>query len=75
MTTTDFLVHIDETLNQPALEVIENSIRQGKGVTSAGHHADKPHLVQVVYDSDTTRMADIVEDVRQRGLHAQAVGL
>jgi len=75
MTTTDFLVHIDESLNQPALETIENDIRQGNGVISAGHRFDKPHLVQVVYDSDTTRMAEIVADVRHHGLHAQAVGL
>jgi len=75
MTTTDFLVHIDESLNQPALEAIENDIRQGDGVISAGHRSDKPHLVQVVYDSDTTRMGEIVEEVRQHGLHAQAVGM
>lgn len=75
MQTTDFIVHIDETLNQPALELVENEIRQSKGVVSAGHRSDKPHLVQVVYDSDETRMAEIVGDVRQHGLHAQAVGL
>lgn len=75
MQTTDFLVHIDETLDQPALEAIENDIRHGGGVTSAGHSPRTPHLVQVVYDSDTTRMAAIVEDVRQHGLHAQAVGM
>jgi hypothetical protein len=75
MTTTDFIVHIDETLNQPVLESIENDIRQSKGVVSAGHRFDKPHLVQVIYDSDETRMSDIVENVRQHGLHAQAVGL
>jgi hypothetical protein len=75
MTATDFLVHIDESLNQPALEAIENDIRQGKGVVSVGHRFDKPHLVQVVYDSDTTRMAKIVAVVRHHGLHAQAVGL
>ena len=75
MQTTDFLVHINETLNTSALESIENDIRQGKGVVSAGHRSDKPHLVQVVYDSDTTRMAEIVEEVRHHGLHAQAVGL
>jgi len=73
--TSDFLVHIDETLNQPALEAIEDDIRHCNGVVSAGHRSDKPHLVHVIYDSDTTRMAEIVEDVRQRGLHAQAVGL
>jgi hypothetical protein len=75
MQTTDFLVHINETLNTPTLESIENDIRQSKGVVSAGHRSDKPHLVQVVYDSDTTRMFEIVEEVRHHGLHAQAVGL
>lgn len=75
MQTTDFIVHIDETLNQTALEAIEADIRHRSGVVSAGHRSDQPHLVQVVYDSDATRMAAIVEDVRQRGLHAQAVGL
>jgi hypothetical protein len=75
MQTSDFLVHIDETLNQPALEAIEDDIRHGNGVVSVGHRFDKPHLVHVIYDSDTTRMAEIVADVRQHGLHAQAVGL
>lgn len=75
MTTTDFIVHIDETLNQPALEALEDDIRHCSGVVSVGHRFDKPHLVQVIYDSDTTRVAEIVQDVRQRGLRAQAIGL
>ena len=75
MQTTDFLVHINETLNQSALEAIEDNIRHGNGVVSAGHRTDKPHFVHVIYDSDSTRMAEIVHDVRQHGLHAQAVGL
>ncbi len=75
MQTTDFIVHIDETLNAPALESIESDIRQSKGVVSAGHRSDKPHLVQIVYDSDSTCMVEIVEAVRHHGLHAQAVGL
>lgn len=75
MQTTDFIVHIDETLSTPALESIENDIRKGRGVVSAGHRSSTPHLVQVIYDSDTTHMAEIVEDVRHHGLHAQAVGL
>jgi hypothetical protein len=74
MQTSDFLVHIDESLNQSALEAIEDEIRHNNGVVSVGHRFDKPHLVQVVYDSDATRMAEIVADVRQQGLHAQAVG-
>lgn len=75
MQTTDFLVHIDETLDAASLEAIESGIRSGRGVMAAGHRADKPHLVQVVYDSDETRMAEIIDEVRQHGVHAQAVGL
>jgi hypothetical protein len=75
MQTTDFLIHIDETLNAPALESIENDIRQSRGVVSAGHRSDKPHLVQIVYDSDTIHMTEIMEKIRHHGLHAQAVGL
>jgi hypothetical protein len=75
MQTTDFIIHIDETLNAQALESVENDIRQSRGVVSAGHRFDKPHLVQVVYDSDSVHMSAIVEEVRGRGLHVQAVGL
>ncbi len=75
MATNDFLVHINESLDSSALEAVENDIRHGRGVVSAGHQDDKPHLVQVVYDTDVTRMAEIVDEVRQHGLHAQAVGL
>ncbi len=75
MQTTDFLIHIEETLDRSLLESVEGDIRQSKGVLSAGHRADKPHLVQVVYDSDTGTMAGIMGDVRHHGLHAQAIGL
>jgi len=75
MQTTDFLVHIDETLDQRALEAIEDEIRHERGVVSVGHRLDKPHLVHVVYDTDATRMFSIVQDIRQHGLHAQGIGL
>lgn len=75
MQTTDFIVHIDETLNGSALASVEDDIRKSAGVMSAGHRPDTPHLVQVIYDSDETRAVEIVGDIRQRGLHAQAVGL
>jgi hypothetical protein len=75
MQTTDFIVHINETLSAAALESIEDAIRKTPGVVSAGHRTVTPHLVQVIYDSDETHMAEIVSDVRQHGLHVQAVGL
>jgi len=75
METIDFLVHIEETLDEPALEAIEKSILDGKAVSVACHHANNPHIIQVVYDSSATRASDIVETIRQHGVHAQAVGL
>jgi hypothetical protein len=75
MSPTDLFVHIDETLNLPSLEAIEQDIQHGKGVASACHRPDNLHLIQVIYDSDETRMAEIVQGVRHHGLHAQAIGL
>jgi hypothetical protein len=75
MQLTDILVHIDEPLSQSALETIEADIREGRGVAAASHQPGNPHLVQVVYDSDQTRMSSIVQDVRGHGLHAQGIGL
>ncbi len=75
METIDFLVHIEETLSESALEAIENSIRDGKAVAAASHQASNPHIIQVVYDSSETHAADIVEAIRQHGVHAQAVGM
>jgi len=75
METVDFLVHIEETLDDAALEAIENSIRDGKAVAAASHHANNPHIIQVVYDSSEIHASDIVQAIRRHGVNAQAVGL
>ena len=75
METIDFLVHIEETLDESALEAIEQSILDGKAVAAASHQASNPHIIQVVYDSNATRASDIVDAIRSHGVHAQAVGL
>jgi len=75
MQTTDFMIHIDETLAEPQLEAVEDSICHTHGVLSAGHPAGKPHLVQICYDSDTTRVSTIIGELRHQGFHAQAVAM
>ena len=75
METIDFLVHIDETLDESELEIIEDSIRDGKAVAAASHQANNPHLIQVVYDSNMIHANGIVQAIRDHGVHAQAVGL
>ncbi|HEY9097259.1 MAG TPA: hypothetical protein VIN38_00165 [Thiobacillus sp.] len=75
METIDFLVHIDETLDESELEVIEDSIRDGTAVAAASHQANNLHVIQVVYDSNMIHANDIVQAIRDHGVHAQAVGL
>ena len=75
METIDFLVHIEESLDESTLEAIEQSILDGKAVAAASHQASNPHIIQVVYDSNATRASDIVDAIRSHGVHAQAVGL
>lgn len=75
METIDFLVHIEETLDESELEVIEDSIRDGNAVAAASHQANNPHIIQVVYDSNMIHANDIVQAIRDHGVHAQAIGL
>lgn len=75
MQTIDALVHIKESVDPLTLEAVEDDIRNSPGVLATSHFKDTPHLVQVVYDSDQTQLANIVENFRQHGLHAQGVGL
>jgi len=75
METIDFLVHIEETLSESALQAIEDSILDGKAVAAASHHANNPHIIQIVYDSSVTHASDIVQAIRRHGVNAQAVGL
>lgn len=75
MQTIDALVHIKESVDSMTLEAVEDDIRNSPGVLATSHCKDTPHLVQVVYDSDQTQLAAIVENFRQHGLHANGVGL
>lgn len=75
MEITDFLVHINESLEEEELSCLENCLRSRPGVVSAGHSASRIHLMMVAYDSDETRMSEIVGHIRKQGVEAQAVGM
>jgi hypothetical protein len=71
----EVVLHINETLDDAALRRIEDDVRQVEGVISVGHNQGKSHMVMVVYDSETTRASSILHSFRERGLHAQVVGM
>ncbi len=71
----DVLVHVDENLDEGALHRIEDSVRHEAGVVSVGHDPHNAHVLMVVYDSEATRASSLLQAFRERGLHAQLVGL
>lgn len=71
----EVILHIDETLDDDALHRLEDGVRNDPGVVSVGHNPGRSHMIAVVYDSDRTRASDLLHSFRERGLHAQVVGL
>ena len=71
----EVVVHIDEALDEDALHSLEEGMRHDAGVVSVGHNPEKTHMIMVVYDSDATRASSLLHSFRERGLHAQVVGL
>ena len=71
----DVILHIDETVDHQAREEIQDLLRQMDGVMAADSHDEKPHLMVVGYDPDRTNSSDILKSVKDRGLHAELIGL
>ena len=67
---SDFMVHVDESLDKKERETVEDSVRAHACVISASIPTRTPHLMLVVYDSDCARACQILGHVRERGLHA-----
>jgi len=71
----DVMLHIDETLKQDELESVRDDILKLNGVLSAGYHNDKPHLMIIEYNPDDINSSDFLETVKNKGIHAELVGL
>jgi hypothetical protein len=71
----DVIVHINEVLDEDTLHYLEDGVRQDAGVVSVGHNPEKPHMLMVVYDSDSTHAFSLLHNFQERGLHAQVIGL
>lgn len=74
-TLNEVLVHLDESVDEATLQDLEQGIRRDRGVVSVGHRPDQRHLMVVVYDSAVARASSLLHTFRERGLHAQLVGM
>ncbi len=68
-TMSDFMVHVDESLDKKERETVEDYVRAHACVISASIPPRTPHLMLVVYDSDCSSAGQILGHVRDRGLH------
>jgi len=74
-TLNDVVVHLNESVDETTLDELEQGIRKDQGVVSVGHQANRNHLIMVVYDSEVARASNLLHNFRERGLHAQLIGM
>lgn len=72
---SDVIIHVNENLNERALQSLEDAIREDRGVVAIGHNPKRPHLIMLAYDSTVARSTSVMHQFQKRGLHAQLVGL
>lgn len=70
---TSVIVHIDELLDAPHRENIQNIVEQVEGVSQAQFNETRHHLMIVDYDPRQTSSGRILGRVQRQHLHAQLV--
>lgn len=71
----DVMIHIDDNLDDEALDALLHKTREEPGVIDARVNADKRHLMMVDFDVEATSASHILDAVRQGGIGAELVGL
>jgi hypothetical protein len=71
----NLVVHIDEELSDHQIEDLEHELAFAPGITSACIHERTRHLMVVDYDPKMARSIDILSNVKQRGYHAELIGI
>lgn len=71
----DIMLHIDEELSIKEQSALVSQMHDQKGVIALGYHDNRPHLMIVEYNQDTTCAQELLHAVTDYGLHAELVGL
>ena len=67
---SDFMVHVDESLDADERSKLVDIVRDDGCVISAAFPQSTPHLMMVLYDCECTHAQEILGHVRDTGLHA-----
>ena len=71
----DIVIRIDEHLDDACIRELELELEREDGVYEASIHETRRHLLLVDYDPDRVQPDHILQSVRARGLHAEAISL
>ena len=71
----NIVIHIKESLSSDEIHAMERNVSFDRGVTSACVHERTPHLMVVDYDPRETHSKELLYRVRNRGVHAELVGI
>lgn len=73
MHTPDVTIHINQALDALKQEALEAAMREIDGVIAPRFNL--PHMLVVLYNSEKTSPAVLLDVVRSKGYQAQLVGL
>ncbi|MDP2832547.1 MAG: hypothetical protein Q8Q28_04475 [Pseudomonadota bacterium] len=74
MTLCDAVIHVNETLDEQAMNFLTEIECSSHGVFSAKFGARTPHLMMVSYAPQMTNAKSVLGVVRGQGYHAQLAG-
>jgi len=67
--------HIDEDTSHDDREHLRDKLLSIEGVMAAAYHDEKPHLMLIEYNPDAVQSIEFVNAARDRGLHAELIGM
>jgi hypothetical protein len=67
--------HIDEDTSHEEREQFRDTLLAMEGVMAAAYHDERPHLMLIEYNPDVIHSIEFVNAARDRGLHAELIGM
>lgn len=71
----DVTLHIDENTTHDEREKFRDVLLAMDGVMAAAYHDERPHLILIEYDPRVVNSIEFVNTAKNRGFHAELIGL
>jgi hypothetical protein len=68
-------LHIDENTTHDERENFRDQLLGKDGVIAASCHDEKPHLMLIEYNPDIINSMEFIAEAKNKGLHAELIGL